>query len=58
MIIRGWYNRPFSGLSNSGLGSTPAQKGNKILFLLERLTIQLQNPLFWSTLILFRASLT
>jgi hypothetical protein len=25
-IIRGWYNRPFRGISNSGLGSTPAKQ--------------------------------
>jgi hypothetical protein len=27
IIIRGWYNRPFSGLSSNGLGSTPPQRG-------------------------------
>jgi hypothetical protein len=29
IIIRGWYNRPFSGLSNSGLGSTSLQETRK-----------------------------
>jgi hypothetical protein len=29
VIIRGWYNRPFSGISNSGLSSIPPQDTKK-----------------------------
>jgi hypothetical protein len=30
-VIRGWYSRPITGLSNSGVVSTPAksERGNK-----------------------------
>jgi hypothetical protein len=29
ILIWGWYNRPFSGLSNNGLVSTPPQRNKK-----------------------------
>jgi hypothetical protein len=29
--IQGWNNRPFSGISNSGLGSTPPQEIKKLV---------------------------
>jgi hypothetical protein len=53
IIIRGWYSRPNSGLSNSGLGSTPPQETTRktmVLLVLQSFSYRYNAQLFSATL--------
>jgi hypothetical protein len=41
-IIWGWYNRPDSGLRNSGHGSTPPQETKENVFKIHIYTVQMK----------------